>query len=163
MRNRKQMVILNGQVSSNIQKRSRWRLTKCQTICKWQFKIIKEDQPHWFLTNINNNVACSQKPLDIFLDNRLSFEEHLKIILSKVNKKIGLLRKFHNILPRSALFTIYEDFIRPHLKCDVVICNQASNAAFHQKLELIQYNGWLALTGAIRGTLNEKFYEELGL
>ena len=161
MRSRKQMVILNGQVSSNTQKRSRWRLIKCQTICRWQSKIIKEDQPS--LKNINNNVACSEKPLDIFLDNRLSFEEHLKIIFSKVNKKIGLLRKFHKILPRSTLLTIYKDFVRPHLKCGLIIFNQAYDATFHQKLELIQYNGWHALTRSIRRTLNKKFYEELGL
>ena len=30
-------------------------------------------------------------------------------------------------------------------------------------MELIQYNDFLALTGAIRGTSKEKFYEELGL
>ena len=161
MRSRKQMVILNGQVSSNTQKRSRWQLIKCQTICRWQSKIIEEDQPS--LKNINNNVACSQKPLDIFLDNRLSFEEHLKIIFSKVNKKIGLLLKFYKILPRSVLLTIYEDFDRPHLKCGIIISNQAYNATFHQKLELIQYNGWHALTRSIRRTLNKKFYEELGL
>ena len=34
---------------------------------------------------------------------------------------------------------------------------------FHEKLESIQYNACLALTGAIRGTSKEKIYQELGL
>ena len=34
---------------------------------------------------------------------------------------------------------------------------------FHQKLECIQYIACLAITGAIRGTSREKFYQELGL
>ena len=34
---------------------------------------------------------------------------------------------------------------------------------FHQKLELIQFNAALAITGAIRGTSREKLYQELGL
>ena len=33
----------------------------------------------------------------------------------------------------------------------------------HQKLELLQYNACIAITGAIRGTSREKLYEELGL
>ena len=37
------------------------------------------------------------------------------MILNKVNKTIGLLRKCENILPRSALFTIYKTFIKPYL------------------------------------------------
>ena len=35
--------------------------------------------------------------------------------------------------------------------------------SFHQKLESIQYNACLAITGAIRGTLKVKLYQELDL
>ena len=85
------------------------------------------------------------------------------MILNKVNKTIGLLRKLHNILPRSALLTIKKSFSRPHLDYGDIIYDQAYNASFHQKLELLQYNACLAITGAIRGTSREKLYEELGL
>ena len=86
------------------------------------------------------------------------------MILSKVNKAIGLLCKLHNILQRSALVTIYKAFARPHLYYGGIIYDQAYNATFHQKLEQIQYNACLAVTGAIRGTSKkEKFYEELSL
>ena len=37
------------------------------------------------------------------------------------------------------------------------------NMSFHHKLESIQYNACLAITGAIRGTSKEKLYQELGL
>ena len=36
-------------------------------------------------------------------------------------------------------------------------------ASFHEKIESIQYNACLALTGAMRGTSKEKIYQELGL
>ena len=36
------------------------------------------------------------------------------------------------------------------------------NNFFHQRLEYIQYNAALAITGAIRGTSKEKLYQELG-
>ena len=69
----------------------------------------------WFLNNNSVSETNSQKQLDIVLDNRLSFEEYLKMILIKVNKTIGLLRKLHSILPRSALLTIYKEFVWPLL------------------------------------------------
>ena len=87
----------------------------------------------------------------------------MKIILNKLNKTTGLLRKLHNIIPRSALLTIYKSFIRPHLNYSDIIYDQAYNTSFHQKLELLQYNACLAITGAIRDTSREKLCEELGL
>ena len=74
-----------------------------------------------------------------------------------------MLRKLQNILPRPALLTIYKCFIRPHLDYGDIIYDQAYNLSFHQKLESIQYNAALALTGAIRGSSREKLYQELGL
>ena len=69
----------------------------------------------------------------------------------------------HNTLPRLSLLTIYRSFTSPHLDYADVIYDQAYNVAFHQKLESIQYNSAVAITGAIRGTSTEKLYNELGL
>ena len=44
-----------------------------------------------------------------------------------------------------------------------IICDQVYNLSFHQKLESIQYNASLTLTGAIRSSSREKLYQELGL
>ena len=85
------------------------------------------------------------------------------MILNKVIKTKGLLRKFQNILPRSALLIIYKKFIRPHLDYGDAIYDQVYHASFHQKLELLQYNAFLAITGAIRDISKEKLYEEQGL
>ena len=123
----------------------------------------KEYHPPLAFNNNNVSETNSQKHLGVVLDHRLSFEDHLKMILNKVNKTIGLLRKLQNILPKSALLTIYKSFIRPHFDYGDIIYDQAYNASFHQKLELLQYNACLAITGAIRGPSREKLYEELGL
>ena len=97
------------------------------------------------------------------LNTKLDFQGHLKSVLNKVNKTIGLLRKPHNTLPRLPLLTIYKSFIRPHLDYGDIIYDQAYNVLFHQKLESIQYNSALAIAGTIRGTSTEKLYNELGL
>ena len=96
--------------------------------------------------NFNNSIVSQspyQKQLAIFLVAQVTFEEHLKVITTKVNKTIGLIRKLQNILPRPALMTIYKTFVRPHLDYDNVIYDEAYNETFHQKLESIQYNACL--------------------
>ena len=84
-------------------------------------------------------------------------------MLNKINKTIGLLRKLQNILPRSSLLTIYKSFIRPNFDYGDVIYDQMYNVSFQQRVESIQYNAALAITGAIRVTSNEKLFKELGL
>ena len=85
------------------------------------------------------------------------------MLFKKISETIGLLRKLHNFLPRTALITINKAFIRPHLDYGDILYDQAYNMSFHQKLESIQYNACLAITGAIRGTSKEKLYQEIGL
>ena len=97
------------------------------------------------------------------LDKKLNFKEHLSKVESKVNKTTGIIRKLQNVLPRSARLTIYKSFIRPHLDNGNVIYDKAFNESFHAKLESLQYNATLAISGAIRGSSTEKIYGELGL
>ena len=112
----------------------------------------------------NNNVmqVASRKHLGIILDTRLSFQKHLETVLCKINKTIGLIRKLQNLLPRSALITLYKAFVRLHLDYGDILYDSARNESFHLKLEFIQYNACLAITGAIRGSSREKLYQELG-
>ena len=99
----------------------------------------------------------------MIFDSKLSFDEHLKFALKKISKTIGLLRKFQGIRPRTSLITIYKSFARPHLDYGDIIYDQTFHESFHQRIESIQYNAAIAITGAIRGTSSEKLYQELGL
>ena len=47
--------------------------------------------------------SSSQKHLGDILDSKLIFDEHLKVVSLKISKTLGLLRKLHNLLPRSTL------------------------------------------------------------
>ena len=126
-------------------------------------KVQTTNHPSIFF---NENVVPQttlQKHLGKFLDNKLNFSEHLKTIFQITNKTIGLLRKLQTLLPRAPLITIYKSFIRPHLDYGDMIYDQTFNMSFQQKMETIQYNAALAITGAIRGSSREKLYQELGL
>ena len=76
----------------------------------------------------------------MFLDSKLDFKEHIQNVLNKVSKTIGLLCQLQKILPRPPLITIYKSFIRTYLDYGDIICDQAYNISFYQKLESIQYN-----------------------
>ena len=91
------------------------------------------------------------------------FDDHLKIVSGKISKTIGLLCKSQIFLPRAALIPIYKAFIRPHLDYGDILYDQVYNMFFHQKLESIQCNACLVITGAIQGTSKEKLYQELDL
>ena len=71
-------------------------------------KLQKSTHP---TLSVNNNTVTqlvTQKHLGMLLDTKLDFQGHLKIILNKANKTIGLLRKLYNTLPRLPLLKIYK-------------------------------------------------------
>ena len=72
-----------------------------------------------------------------------------------------MIRKLQPIIPRAALLTIYKSFLRPHLDYGDVIYDRAFHESFQNKLEPVQYDTALAITGAIRGS--SIIYQELGL
>ena len=118
--------------------------------------------PLFFHENVVPKTTL-QKHLEMFLDSKFNFSERLKTIFQKTNKTIGLLRKLQILLPRAPLITIYKSFIRPHFDYGDMIYDQTFNMSFQQKMETIQYNAALVITGAIKGPSREKIYQELDL
>ena len=119
-----------------------------------------------YIVSFNNSVVTScesQKHLGLILDRKLVFDRHIGETFSKVNKGIGLITSLRKFVPRVSLVTIYKAFFRPHLDYGDIIYDNPGNASFTRKLESIQYNAALAITGCIRGTSREKLYSELGM
>ena len=104
-----------------------------------------------------------QKHLGFFLDSKLNFFDHINETIKKATKGVNVIRKRNLFLPRFSLLTIYKSSVRPHLDYGDVVYDQLSNSRLSDKIETIQYNAALAITGAIRGTSKEKLYQELGL
>ena len=114
-----------------------------------------------YFNNIPVSSTSVHKHHGMLLDDKLSYEHHLRSVSNKVKKTIGLLRKSQQILPRQSLITIYKSFIRPHLDYGDIVYDRAFNESFHKNLESIQYNAAIAITGTIRGTSSEKLFQEL--
>ena len=97
------------------------------------------------------------------LDKRLTFDRHVEEVILRANKGVGLITLLRRYLPRNFLLNIYNALIRPHLDYGDVVYDFPGNASFMQKLESVQYNASLAITGCFRGTSRDKLYSELGL
>ena len=70
--------------------------------------------PVVYFNNTPVNSTETHKHLGMILDSKLSYNNHLQSKFGRVNKTIGLLRKFQPNVPNTSLVTIYKSFIRPH-------------------------------------------------
>ena len=73
------------------------------------------------------------------------------------------MKKLSQFLPRKSLLTICKSFVRPNLDYADIIYDKPINESFKKKIESVQHNAALIITGAIKGTCRDKIYQELGL
>ena len=99
-----------------------------------------------------NNVPVirenTQKHLSLFFDSKLNFFDHMNKQIKKTSKGANVIKKMIWLLPRSSLLTICKSVVRPHLDYDDVIYDQPNNSRFSDKIETVQYNSALPITGA---------------
>ena len=136
---------------------------KSATEVIFSHKSIQHPHPPIYFNNIPVNSKPYTKHLGMVLDSKLNFNFHLNDKICKANRGIGIIRKLNCELSRRTLITVYKSFIRPNLDYGDIIYDQPNNDSFINKLESVQYNASLAITGAIKGTSKERLYEELGL
>ena len=122
-----------------------------------------ENHPTISLNKIPVERTIFQKHLSLILHEKLNFKQHVDSAISKVNKGISVIRRLRHTLPRNSLITIYKVFLRPLIDYGDIIYDQLNNDPFCEKLESIQYEAALAITGAIQGTSRDRIYAELGL
>ena len=61
------------------------------------------------------------------------------------------------------MLTIYKTFVRSILDYAAIIYDKPLTEPFKDKLEMVQYNAALVITGAIKGTSRDRIYRELSL
>ena len=113
-------------------------------------KNIKPNHPDLYFNQLKVKRVSTQKHLGVILDEKLNFNAHLKTVFDKTTKCIGILRKLRFFIPRHSLITIYKSFIRSQLDYADVIYDKPSNESFLTRIESIQYNAALAITGTVR-------------
>ena len=146
-----------------------WKMSFNPDITKLALEVIfsrkskKIDHPTVYFNHAPVAHTNCHKHLGMYYDEKLNVLRHIKEKTSKANRGIGVIRKLRHILPRHTIITIYKSFARTHLDYGDIIYDQPNNESFCNKIERVQYNAALAITGAIRGTSQTKLYHELGL
>ena len=113
-----------------------------------------------------------QKHLGLILDSTLSFKKHLNEKIIKAKKNIGIIKQLSKYLPVKTLNQMYKALVRPHLDyCNIIYHippkinpppQLSTFDSLMEKLERVQYQAALAVTGAWHGSNCAKLNEELG-
>ena len=141
-----------------------WKMSFNPDITKQAQEIIfsrkknNTSHPSLYFNNTPIQRKSVQKHLGLFLDEKLSFLEHIDEKIKKATVGVNLMRKLNLLLPRLSLLTVYKCFVRPHLDYGDVIYNQPNLSSLTNEIESVKYNAALAITGAIRGTSKKRNY-----
>ena len=125
---------------------------------------LNQDSP--FPLDFNHNTVQTvevHKHLGLSLNKKLDCNIHIGNKINKFNKTIGIMKWLSLSISHDSLLTIYKTLVRPHLDYADIIYDKPGNINFESKLERVQYNACLKITGAIQGTNGYGIYAELGL
>ena len=142
-------------------------------------KVSETHHPPLYFNGIEVKRVSEHKHLGLILDPKLNFAAHLKEKSAMAKKGIGLIKLLRSYLPTKALDLIYKARIRSHLDyCDFIYhiseletkersleSERTTDIRLNyqmEKLESLQVQAGLAVTGAWKGTNRDKLYEELG-
>ena len=146
--------------------------TKQATEVLFSCKKVSPNHPQLISNGTVLKKVNEQKHLGLILDSGLSFKKHLDEKIIKAKKNIAIIKHLSNVLPLKTLDQMYKALVRSHLDyCDIIYhiaptINPPSLLptfiSLMEKLERVQYQAALAITGAWQGSNCSKLNEELG-
>ena len=154
----------------------RWHLilTPISRQLRFYFLVKKKEIYHPELTFNGASVARvkEHKHLGLILKPNLSFEKHLYGKMVKAKTNIGIIKYLNRFLPFKTLYQLYKSLVRSHLDyCNIIyhippiVHHPPLGTSLNylmEKMEIIQYQAALAVTGAWQGSSRAKLYKELG-
>ncbi|KAJ8026573.1 hypothetical protein HOLleu_31449 [Holothuria leucospilota] len=67
------------------------------------------------INNVNLQNASSVKFLGVFVDSKLTWNDHISHLCSQVEKGVGIIGRLKHILPKNVIRSIYLTLVYPHL------------------------------------------------
>ena len=110
-------------------------------------------------------AKIEHKHLGMILDSKLNFQSHIREVIVKARRSIGMIRYLSKHVSREVLDVIYKLHVRPHLDYGDIIYHKFDpemRLTFTQRLEQTQYLAALAVTGTWIGTNRQRLFNELG-
>ena len=109
------------------------------------------------LTEVDQHIH-----LGVTISNTLSWSFHINAAIAKADRRLSVIRRCQNILPRSCKEMLYKTTIRPVLDYGDIIYDPCLKSE-SEAIEKFQRKAALVCTGAFRITSNERLLNELGL
>ena len=125
---------------------------------------MKKRQIKYYNITFDNNQICRTdkiRTLGVTLTDTLCWDPHICNILTKASKRLFVLRKFKDLLPRTALETIYISMIRPIIEFGDVLYDSGTLST-GQQIEYIQRQSAIICCGAYHHTSDSNLLTELG-
>ena len=132
----------------------------------WQWKMLfnadkteevifswKRTKPHHPILKLGNEevkTSSEHKHLGMILDHKLDFQSHIREVIVKARRGIGLIKYLSKYGSREVLDQVYKLYIRPHLDYGDIIYHRFDpemHLEITKKLEQVQYSAALAVTG----------------
>ena len=110
-------------------------------------------------------VVKEHKHLGMISDSKLDFSADVKEAIVKARRGIGMIRYMAKYVSKDVRDQIYKLYVRRHLDYGDILYHKHDpefTLDMTKRLERIQNSAALAVSGAWRGTNNDRLYEELG-
>ena len=138
---------------------SKWLQVNCLTLNTNKTKCMlfgsqaklrrSENNLHVVINNTAIDNVTQFKYLGVWMDQSLTWSDHIDKLSKKVNKRLGVLRRVKNVLPQNTLNLLYKTLILPHFDyCDAVWGN--SSKTLLDKLEKLQNSAGRIILGLPR-------------
>ena len=131
--------------------------TKQATEMLFSCKKTPTNHPDIIFNNTIVEKVGEQKHLGLILHSSLSFEKHINEKIIKAKKNLNLIKNVTKYLPIKVLDQMYKALVRPHFDyCDIIYHIPPRETKFGivlnalmEKIEKIQYNASLVITGCM--------------
>ena len=90
------------------------------------------------------------KYLGIIIHENLTWSEHIKILSSKINKRIGILKRVRHLLPQKELVRLYNAIILPLFDYGDIVWGDKSNKCLMDDLQILQNKAAKVILGLPR-------------
>ena len=110
----------------------------------------------------------------MILDSNLNFDKHMKVKLAKARQSLGVMKQMKKWIGKKSLENLYMLYTRPHIEYGDLVFDNAdlnkpdvftsrnSNDKISTDIESIQYQAARIVSGAWKGSSQQKLYKILG-
>ena len=113
---------------------SRWKMEFNVDKCKIMHLGPKNLKHTYTMGGTDLAVTSEEKDLGVLIDNKLNFRSHIKGIVSKANRVLGLIRIGFDCLDKEMFLNLYPVLVRPHLE----YCVQVWSPRWNMDIKLVE-------------------------